>query len=128
MDNHVDDQANDDCDGEVNTDTTSKRSSHGSKGGGSKSKGKKTSGDVAVSSAGGNANGANAGRAEGSKKHGLAWPNGDQDGASSWCGSNIGWYYTWSPWATQSLTDCGVEFVPMVSQPSRGGERGGAAC
>lgn len=27
----------------------------------------------------------------GGRKAGLAWPNGDQDGAESWCGSNAGW-------------------------------------
>jgi hypothetical protein len=93
MSNDPDAPQAEDCDDSDDSETepAAKRSSPGSKRGGGRKKGKHTDGEVATSSAGGHANGGNASRDQPTRKHGLAWPNGDQDGASAWCGSNIGW-------------------------------------
>ncbi|KAI6047353.1 glycosyl hydrolase catalytic core-domain-containing protein [Pisolithus marmoratus] len=50
----------------------------------------------------------------GSKKWGLAWPNGDASYLSNFALPNVGYLYTWSPYLPSGLSELGIEGIPML--------------
>ncbi|KAG1715931.1 hypothetical protein ID866_1220 [Astraeus odoratus] len=54
------------------------------------------------------------GATSGSKKWGLAWPNGDSSYLANFARPNVGYLYTWSPYLPSGLAELGLQGIPML--------------